>query len=134
MYGAPPLDEKTLLESAERTRKELLAGLARRVSESLSLSFSNLADRASHSPQVTQHLSLPFLPATNPSLAKVHNLYSTAFFDLANIPEIKGLADNDKLCKMMANMVSAHTDNIPLLARGTPHSPCDNFPAHPSRS
>ncbi|GAA5852344.1 hypothetical protein JCM5353_003645 [Sporobolomyces roseus] len=97
MYGAPPLDEKTLLESAERTRKELLAGLARRV---------------------TQHLSLPFLPATNPSLAKVHNLYSTAFFDLANIPEIKGLADNDKLCKMMANMVSAHTDNIPLLARG----------------
>jgi len=36
MYGAPPLDEKTLLESAERTRKELLAGLARRVSDNLS--------------------------------------------------------------------------------------------------
>lgn len=32
MHGAPPLDEPTLLESAERTRKELLAGLARRVS------------------------------------------------------------------------------------------------------
>jgi signal transduction histidine kinase len=28
------------------------------------------------------------------------------------------LAENDKLCKVMANMVSAHTDNIPLLARG----------------
>ncbi|GAA5880742.1 hypothetical protein JCM16303_004334 [Sporobolomyces ruberrimus] len=97
MHGAPPLDERTLLESAERTRKELLAGLARRV---------------------TQHLSLPFLPATNPSLSKVHNLYSTAFFDLANVPEIKSLAENDKLCKVMANMVSAHTDNIPLLARG----------------
>ncbi|GAA6004802.1 hypothetical protein JCM11491_002236 [Sporobolomyces phaffii] len=97
MYGAPPLDEPTLLDSAERTRKELLAGLARRV---------------------TQHLSLPFLPATNPSLSKVHNLYSTSFFDLANIPEIKSLAENDKLCTMMANMVSAHTDNIPLLARG----------------
>ncbi|GAA5965769.1 hypothetical protein JCM3765_007337 [Sporobolomyces pararoseus] len=97
MYGPPPLDERTLLDSAERTRKELLAGLARRV---------------------TQHLSLPFLPATNPSLSKVHNLYSTAFFDLANVPEIKTLAENDKLCKVMANMVSAHTDNIPLLARG----------------
>ncbi|GAA5892870.1 alpha-ketoacid dehydrogenase kinase family protein [Sporobolomyces salmoneus] len=97
MYGAPPLDEQTLLDSAERTRKELLAGLARRV---------------------TQHLSLPFLPATNPSLSKVHNLYSTAFFDLANVPEIKSLAENDKLCKVMANMVSAHADNIPLLARG----------------
>ncbi|GAA6060263.1 hypothetical protein JCM10212_003963 [Sporobolomyces blumeae] len=97
MYGKPPLDERTLLDSAERTRKELLAGLARRV---------------------TQHLSLPFLPATNPSLSKVHNLYSTAFFDLANIPEIKTLNDNDRLCTMMANMVSAHTDNIPLLARG----------------
>jgi len=31
MYGPPPLDEPTLLHSAERTRKELLAGLARRV-------------------------------------------------------------------------------------------------------
>lgn len=31
-YGAPPLSEEKLLDSAERTRKELLAGLARRVS------------------------------------------------------------------------------------------------------
>lgn len=31
-YGTPPLAEKELLESAENTRKELLGGLARRVS------------------------------------------------------------------------------------------------------
>lgn len=31
-YGAPPLSETDLLESAETTRKELLGGLARRVS------------------------------------------------------------------------------------------------------
>lgn len=30
-YGNPPLDEQTLLQSAERTRSELMAGLARRV-------------------------------------------------------------------------------------------------------
>ncbi|GAA5893999.1 hypothetical protein JCM8208_001304 [Rhodotorula glutinis] len=97
MYGPPPLDEPTLLHSAERTRKELLAGLARRVS---------------------QHLSLPYLPATNPSLAKVHQLYSSAFFNLSSIPEIKTLADNERLCKVMAQMVEEHRDNIPLLAKG----------------
>ncbi|KPV77333.1 uncharacterized protein RHOBADRAFT_33514 [Rhodotorula graminis WP1] len=97
MYGPPPLDEPTLLHSAERTRRELLAGLARRVS---------------------QHLSLPYLPATNPSLAKVHQLYSSAFFNLSSIPEIKTLADNERLCKVMAQMVEEHRDNIPLLAKG----------------
>ncbi|GAA5937487.1 hypothetical protein JCM10213_007255 [Rhodosporidiobolus nylandii] len=97
MYGNPPLDEKTLLASAERTRVELLAGLARRVS---------------------QHLSLPFLPATNPSLSKVHNLYSSAFFNLSTVPSIKTLADNDKLCRVMSQMVEEHRDNIPLLAKG----------------
>ncbi|BGP38957.1 hypothetical protein JCM10450v2_002914 [Rhodotorula kratochvilovae] len=97
MYGLPPLDEATLLQSAERTRKELLAGLARRVS---------------------QHLSLPYLPATNPSLAKVHQLYSSAFFNLTTVPEVRTLADNERLCKVMAQMVEEHRDNIPLLAKG----------------
>ncbi|POY74010.1 hypothetical protein BMF94_2821 [Rhodotorula taiwanensis] len=96
MYGTPPLDEPTLLKSAERTRSELMAGLARRVS---------------------QHLSLPFLPATNPSLAKVHSLYSSAFSDLSQIPEISTLADNDRLCEIVAKMVEEHRDNIPLLAK-----------------
>lgn len=97
MYGNPPLDEQTLLQSAERTRSELMAGLARRVS---------------------QHLSLPFLPATNPSLAKVHSLYSSAFSLLSEIPEVTSLADNDKLCAAVAQMVEEHRDNIPLLAKG----------------
>ncbi|GAA5874896.1 hypothetical protein JCM3774_006562 [Rhodotorula dairenensis] len=97
MYGNPPLDEPTLLQSAERTRSELMAGLARRVS---------------------QHLSLPFLPATNPSLAKVHSLYSSAFSNLSEIPTVTSLADNDKLCAVVAQMVEEHRDNIPLLAKG----------------
>ncbi|GAA5900633.1 hypothetical protein JCM6882_000927 [Rhodosporidiobolus microsporus] len=96
-WGTPPLEEDKLLMSAERTRRELLAGLARRVS---------------------QHLSLPFLPATNPSLAKVHALYSSAFFNLTTVPEVKTLADNDKLCRVVAQMVEEHRDNIPLLAKG----------------
>ncbi|GAA5839510.1 hypothetical protein JCM11251_002744 [Rhodosporidiobolus azoricus] len=96
-YGTPPLEERTLLQSAERTRRELLAGLARRVS---------------------QHLSLPFLPATNPSLAKVHALYSSAFFNMTTVPEVRTLADNDKLCRVVAQMVEEHRDNIPLLAKG----------------
>ncbi|GAA6029655.1 hypothetical protein JCM8097_000987 [Rhodosporidiobolus ruineniae] len=97
MHGQPPLDEQTLLDSAERTRTQLLGGLARRVS---------------------QHLQLPFLPATNPSLSKVHNLYSSAFFNLLTVPEVKTLADNDKLCRVMSQMVEEHRDNIPLLAKG----------------
>ncbi|BGP54669.1 hypothetical protein JCM8202v2_002256 [Rhodotorula sphaerocarpa] len=96
-YGNPPLNERTLLQSAERTRGELMAGLARRVS---------------------QHLALPFLPATNPSLAKVHSLYSSAFSKLSQIPEVTTLADNDALCEAVAQMVEEHRDNIPLLAKG----------------
>lgn len=69
--------------------------------------------------QVSQHLSLPFLPATNPSLAKVHNLYSSAFTNLTLVPEVKTLADNDRLCKVVAQMVEEHRDNIPLLAKGS---------------
>ncbi|KAK4705120.1 hypothetical protein P7C70_g1090, partial [Phenoliferia sp. Uapishka_3] len=96
-YGAPPLSVKELLESAENTRKELLGGLARRV---------------------TAHVSLPFLPATNPSLASIHQLYVSAFTALAAVPEIKSLEDNDHLCRAMAHMVEEHRDNIPVLAKG----------------
>ncbi|SCV70288.1 BQ2448_1682 [Microbotryum intermedium] len=96
-YGTPPLSQDKLLESGERTRKQLLAGLARRV---------------------TQHLSLPFLPATNPSLQSVYKLYSSAFFELVAVPEIKTLEDNDALCSAMSNMVEEHRDNIPILAKG----------------
>ncbi|KDE07408.1 hypothetical protein MVLG_02275 [Microbotryum lychnidis-dioicae p1A1 Lamole] len=96
-YGTPPLSQDKLLESGERTRKQLLAGLARRV---------------------TQHLSLPFLPATNPSLQSIHKLYSSAFFDLVAVPEIKTLEGNDELCSAMSKMVEEHRDNIPILAKG----------------
>jgi len=48
----------------------------------------------------------------------VHQLYSSAFFNLSSIPEIKTLADNERLCKVMAQMVEEHRDNIPLLAKG----------------
>ncbi|KAM0755679.1 alpha-ketoacid dehydrogenase kinase [Meredithblackwellia eburnea MCA 4105] len=96
-YGNPPLSKQNLLESAESTRKELLAGLARRV---------------------TAHGSLPFLPATNPSLASIHQLYLSAFTSLASVPEIKSLEDNDKLCDAVAHMVEEHRDNIPILAKG----------------
>ncbi|KAK4055358.1 hypothetical protein OIO90_003196 [Microbotryomycetes sp. JL221] len=96
-YGEPPLSEADLLDSAERTRQSLLVGLAKRV---------------------TQHLSLPFLPATNPSLQTIHNLYSTAFVNLVNLKPIKTLQDNDRLCDVVTRMVEAHRDNIPILAKG----------------
>ncbi|KAM0790918.1 hypothetical protein ACM66B_004225 [Microbotryomycetes sp. NB124-2] len=96
-YGIPPLSEHKLLDSAENTRHNLLVGLAKRV---------------------TQHLSLPFLPATNPSLQQIHNLYSTAFFNLVSLPPIKTLKDNDQLCQVVRQMVEAHRDNIPILAKG----------------
>lgn len=122
MYGNPPLDEQTLLQSAERTRSELMAGLARRVR--ISVYCKRVYTRLTPSAlQVSQHLSLPFLPATNPSLAKVHSLYSSAFSLLSEIPEVTSLADNDKLCAAVAQMVEEHRDNIPLLAKGARERP-----------
>ncbi|KAL8277233.1 hypothetical protein RQP46_010406 [Phenoliferia psychrophenolica] len=67
---------------------------------------------------VTAHVSLPFLPATNPSLASIHQLYASAFTAMSVLPEIKTLEDNDRLCEAMAHMVEEHRDNIPVLAKG----------------
>lgn len=97
-YGHPPLSEQALLDSAERTRLELLAGLAGRV---------------------TQHLSLPFLPSTNPSLHKIYELYYNAFVDLTTVAApVRTLDDNDHLVEVIERMVAAHSDNIPILAKG----------------
>lgn len=91
-YGRPPLTEQALLDSAERTRKELMIGLAGRV---------------------TQHLSLPFLPSTNPSLHKIYQLYYDAFTDLAKVPApVATLEDNDKLVEVIERMVQAHSENM----------------------
>jgi len=97
-YGHPPLTEQAVLDSAERTRLELLAGLAGRV---------------------TQHLSLPFLPSTNPSLHKIYELYYNAFVDLTTVAApVRTLDDNDHLVEVIERMVAAHSDNIPVLAKG----------------
>lgn len=91
--------------------------------------------------QVTAHASLPYLPATNPSLHKIYSLYlvrspalsacstrelterpcecvQDAFNQLAAVPEPKTVADNEQLCRVMENMVAQHSDNVPTLARG----------------
>ncbi len=65
------------------------------------------------------HLSLPFLPATKPSLQSIYNLYSEAFTAMAQVPPITTLQDNAQLCKAMAKMVEQHRDNIPILAKGS---------------
>lgn len=67
---------------------------------------------------MTAHLSLPYLPATNPSLQSIYQLYSKAFFNLSTLKEIKTLEDNDKLCEIIEEMVEKHRDNIPVLAKG----------------
>lgn len=72
---------------------------------------------------MTDHLSLPYLPATNPSLQSIYALYATAFSSLAAVPEIKSLKDNDLLCVAVAKMVEQHSNNIPTLAKGR----CSSF-------
>lgn len=67
---------------------------------------------------MTAHLSLPFLPATNPSLQSIYALYSNAFSTMAALPSMETLEDNDRLCEAIAKMVEAHRDNIPTLAKG----------------
>ncbi|KAI8451826.1 branched-chain alpha-ketoacid dehydrogenase [Phakopsora pachyrhizi] len=82
-FGSPPLKESRLIESAELTRLELIERLQRRVNA---------------------HLSLPYLPASNPHTSAVTSIYN--------------LNDNNYFVTRLEKMVEDATDVIGKLAKG----------------
>lgn len=68
--------------------------------------------------RVDQFRSLPFIVGSNPYISKIAKLYASSFEDLASIPVIKTLQDNERFVEKLDEMVNSHSENIPTLARG----------------
>ncbi|CAH7676115.1 histidine kinase-like ATPase [Phakopsora pachyrhizi] len=96
-FGSPPLKESRLIESAELTRLELIERLQRRVNA---------------------HLSLPYLPASNPHTSAVTSIYSQSLDEIKALPPIRDLNDNNYFVTRLEKMVEDATDVIGKLAKG----------------
>ncbi|KXS16511.1 alpha-ketoacid dehydrogenase kinase [Gonapodya prolifera JEL478] len=97
---APKGDEvhrQKLVESAKFMRSEIPKRLARRV-------------RALE--------SLPFIVGLNPYIKSVYNLYRWAFEKVADFPQITDYESDLAFSDILAELVEAHTDVVPRLAKG----------------
>ncbi|KAN0064949.1 hypothetical protein ACQY0O_002007 [Thecaphora frezii] len=94
--GQPPTPEQ-LLASAQHTQRELPIRLARRVGG---------------------FRALPFIVGSNPFISKIARLYASSFETIANFGPIETQEDNVKFTAVLEDLVSAHAQNIPTLARG----------------
>ncbi len=61
---------------------------------------------------------LPFVVVTNPHISEVYELYYNAFDTFRRVREVKSLEDNDRLCKVIGQMLADHLAVIPKLAMG----------------
>jgi hypothetical protein len=68
--------------------------------------------------RVKAHESLPYIVGTNPFIARIYELYSRSFRQLAAFPPVRSIEDNARLADQLAEIVREHTDNIPVLAQG----------------
>ncbi|CAG8502829.1 9788_t:CDS:1, partial [Acaulospora morrowiae] len=91
------LSEERIIRSGNYVRTELAIRLAHRIRN-----FQNL----------------PFIVGTNPHIAKVYDLYWTAFETFIKFPPIKTMADNDEFCKVLKTLLKDHLVVIPQLAMG----------------
>ena len=94
--GQPPTPEQ-LLASAQHTQRELPIRLARRVGG---------------------FRALPFIVGSNPFISKIARLYASGFDTIAKFGPINTEQDNIKFTAVLEELVSAHAQNIPTLARG----------------
>ncbi|SNX87790.1 related to branched-chain alpha-ketoacid dehydrogenase kinase, mitochondrial precursor [Melanopsichium pennsylvanicum] len=91
------LDPHQLLLSAQHTHRELPIRLARRVGG---------------------FRALPFIVGSNPFISRIARLYASSFETLVNFGHIKTQEDNQRFTAVIEDLVSAHAQNIPTLARG----------------
>ncbi|KAI7959901.1 hypothetical protein MJO29_004969 [Puccinia striiformis f. sp. tritici] len=96
-FGTPPLSPSKIIESGELTRNELSQRLQRRVNA---------------------HLSLPYLPASNPHIKQVMSIYRRSLEQINALPPIKTVDDNSALVKALVTMVDNATDVIGMFATG----------------
>lgn len=92
-----PLRPDQLLLSAQHTQRELPIRLARRVGG---------------------FRALPFIVGSNPFVSKIARLYASSFETIATFGPIRTQQDNLNFTAVIEDLVSAHAQNIPTLARG----------------
>ncbi|PWY97943.1 alpha-ketoacid dehydrogenase kinase [Testicularia cyperi] len=92
-----PVTPDQLLLSAQHTQRELPIRLARRVGG---------------------FRALPFIVGSNPFISKIARLYASSFETIAKFGPINTQEDNVKFTAVIEDLVSAHAQNIPTLARG----------------
>ncbi|KAJ7771399.1 branched-chain alpha-ketoacid dehydrogenase kinase [Mycena maculata] len=103
------MDEDRLIKSANYVRTELPVRIAHRLRDMQ---------------------KLPFIVVTQEEVAKVYELYWTAFEKFRQFPPINTLEDNTAFCRFLSNILHEHSTVIPILSLGlslaSPHlSPDD---------
>lgn len=95
-FGSP-LNQESLLESAEYVLSEIPRRLVGRV-------------RALE--------ALPFIVTTNPFLSRTLRSYRSSFEALATHPPVKDLEENWEFTQRLEGLVADHANDIPTMAKG----------------
>lgn len=104
------MNEERLIKSANYVRTELPIRIAHRIRDLQ---------------------ALPYVIVTQPEIAKVYELYWSAFDKFRRFPEINNLSDNRKFCDLLETLLDEHAPVIPNLSLGlslcSPHVPPDSL-------
>ncbi|EGO01932.1 hypothetical protein SERLA73DRAFT_132618 [Serpula lacrymans var. lacrymans S7.3] len=110
------MDEERLLKSANYVRTELPVRIAHRIRDLQ---------------------ALPYVVVTQEGVAKVYELYWSAFEKFRRYPPINNMADNQSFCQFLGNILGEHATVIPSLSLGlslsSPHLPPDSLDSFMSR-
>ncbi|EGX88005.1 pyruvate dehydrogenase kinase [Cordyceps militaris CM01] len=114
------LDDWVAREARPISLRQLMV-FGRSLTESRLISSANyvrteLPSRIAH--RLRDMQQLPYVVVTNPHINDVYNLYYNAFDTFRKIKEVKTLEDNDRLCKIISEMLKGHLTVIPKLAMG----------------
>ncbi|KAK9366724.1 mitochondrial branched-chain alpha-ketoacid dehydrogenase kinase-domain-containing protein [Lipomyces kononenkoae] len=96
--GRPPITSDALIQNARAVREIILASLSRRI----------VALR-----------DLPYIIVLNPNISKIYNIYlHSVNMVYESGAKLETNEDNDKFVQALENMIEAHTNAIPTLAKG----------------
>ncbi|PPQ77751.1 hypothetical protein CVT25_011186 [Psilocybe cyanescens] len=110
VYFGRHMNEERLITSANYVRTELPIRIAHRLRDLQ---------------------ALPYVVVTQEGVAKVYELYWSAFEKLRNYPKVTSLAENDRFCQFVGTLLNEHAPVIPNLSLGlslsSPHLPPDKL-------
>ncbi|KLO14956.1 alpha-ketoacid dehydrogenase kinase [Schizopora paradoxa] len=110
------MNEERLVKSANYVRSELTVRIAHRLRDMQ---------------------ALPYIVVTQDEVAKVYDLYWTAFDKFRSFPPITTMAENIKFCTFVRGLLNEHASVIPALSLGftfsSPYMPSDQLDSFMSR-